>query len=174
MPTTRSDSLGTLDPEWAWSELPWGVRRAGLVWRRGAWRMVVGSPAWSDMYGQPEQPGWEIDPDTRRPWDAPKGSLDLPRSVEDATAETSETAVSDDGQDAMTTEYANDPDLGVVPVGQVTDQDAASTAWRLPARLVAKVLPVGPVDPAVGRIMGWLPWAVWGLVGWWVWKRTNR
>lgn len=123
------------------------------------------------MYGVPEEPGWEVNPDTGQPWDAPKSAMDVPGPVQSPAADV---GVTDAVEDAMADEYANDPALGVVPVGQVTDQDTASTVWRMPARLVAKVLPVGPVDPAVGRMMEWLPWAVWGLLAWVIWKRTRR
>lgn len=164
--------MGRIDPDYAWIEAPMGIRRRGLVWRQGAWRMVIGSPAWSDFYGWPEESGWETNPDTGTSWDDAK-PVTVPKAVGPA-APASEAGVSSAMEDGMATEYTNDPKLGVVPVGQPTNQDAAGTVWRMPSRLVAKLMPVGPVASWVGTVFDALPWIVWGLLAWVAWKRTKR
>lgn len=169
--TAWSDVIGTIDLRYSWIEIPMGMRRHGMVWRRGAWRMVIGSPAWSDFYGYPEEPGWEVNRDTGTPWEVPKTSGDR---VDAIAGPVSSSGVTDAMEDVMPTEYTNDPELGVVPVGQVTDQGTAARVWTLPARLVAKVLPAGPVPAWQGQAMEWLPWAVWAVLAWWAWNRSKR
>lgn len=63
--------LGDLDAQ-AWSEIPLGMDAfaasgRGLVRVRGWWRIVIGSPAWSFMYGRPEVPGWQSSGQETRP-----------------------------------------------------------------------------------------------------------
>lgn len=75
--------------------------------------------------------------------------------------------------DPMPKEYANDPDAGVVPVGEPVDNCMTCRLWNFPARLVAKLLPAGPVSAPVAVGMQWLPWVFWGGIAWWIWRKAR-
>ncbi len=71
-------------------------------------------------------------------------------------------------------EFANDPDLGIVPVGTPTDQSMAARIWNAPARLVARLLPAGEVSSTVATAVNLTPWLLWLLVAWWIWRKVRR
>jgi hypothetical protein len=75
--------------------------------------------------------------------------------------------------DPMPKEYANDPVAGVVTVGEPVDNCTTCRLWNFPARLVAKLLPAGPVSAPVAVGMQWLPWVFWGGLGWWIWRKAR-
>lgn len=73
----------------------------------------------------------------------------------------------------MPTEYANDPVAGVVPVGEPIDNCTTCRLWNFPARMVAKLLPAGPVSEPVAMGLRWLPLAFWGGIAWWIWRKAK-
>ena len=135
------------------------------------WFVIKGSPAW-EMLMNP----------TRREGSAPfraaggrGGSISLmPGSISGTTPISVGSSDAPSGQGEPVSEYTNDPALGVVPIGVPTDQSMVARAWTAPRRLVSRLLPVGPVSGLVGQSLEMLPWAVWGLIGWWIWRRIRR
>ncbi len=78
------------------------------------------------------------------------------------------------GEGDPVNQYANDPDLGVVPVGVPTNQGTLARIWSTPARLVARLLPTGAVSPAVATAVNLTPWALWLLLVWWLWRKAKK
>lgn len=76
--------------------------------------------------------------------------------------------------DPMPIQFANDPVAGVVPVGQPIDNCLTCRVWHFPARMVAKLLPAGPVSVPVAVALQWFPVLVWGALAWWVWRKARQ
>jgi len=150
--TTSTEYLtpGQWWPLEGWTSLPvWLSPFAeGIQNWEGRWYVEVGTPAW-DKYkaGPPNAPS-----------PAPKSAV----------------ANAPDGTEDMAGSYTNDPALGVVPVGEPVSHSITGDVWRMPSRLIARLMPVGEVAPWIGFSFDLLPWAVWGLLAWVVWKRTRR
>lgn len=141
-----------------------------------AWFLVTGSPAWvryvagvapkAPVQGRGSTRGGDVSISVR-----PGVVESSPVSSAVSLAVSTEAA---SGSGDPMPEFTNDPSLGVVPVGQATDQSTASKFFRWPSRLVSKALPVGPVAAWQAMVLALLPFGVWGLVGWWVYRRFKR
>jgi hypothetical protein len=165
-----------------WEFLPPGLEGLDGVevygsekWASGeAWFVVRGSPAWV-IYVAGLAP-------KRQGMGSPRGkdvSISIRPGEVDAFPVSS--AVSGQGNIQAPTgegdpmpEFTNDPSLGVVPVGQATDQSTAARFFRWPSRLFSKALPVGPVASWQAVLLAVLPFGVWGLLGWWLYRRFKR
>lgn len=161
-----------------WERLPTGLAGLDGVEVYGssknatgeAWYVVVGSAAWRafvagqspkvPVSGRGSTAGAEISVGIRPP------------TVEFATVPTLADAPTGEGDSV--TEYTNDPDLGVVRVGVPTDQSALAKVWSWPSRLGSKALPNGPVAPWQAGILALLPFGLWGLLAWWLYRRMTR
>lgn len=151
-------TAGEWYPKGGWASLPAWVNpfSVGVQTWDGRWYIEAYSPAWNAYQAGPPAPSKGSSTTTSAPVGRPEAS--------------SASSAPDD----MATEYANDPALGVVPVGEVIDASAGAQVWRLPARLVARILPSGPVAPWIASVLDALPWAVWGLLAYVVWKRSKK
>lgn len=135
---------------------------------RYRWYISVGSEAWNRFQNRPQkQPVVGVGRETNLlagPWQS-----EPQISVEAGRVETGE-------GDPVTNlpQYANDPDLGVVPVGTPTNQSTLSRIWNTPARLLARMLPAGEVNPTVAAAVNLTPWLIWVLLAWWLWRKIKR
>lgn len=147
---------GAWYPPGGWRSLPGWVApfSAGVQVWDGRWYVEAYSPAWDSYRAGP--------------------SASTAKPTTSTPVGTTESSAASSAPDDMATEYANDPALGVVPVGEVIDASAGAQVWRLPARLVARILPSGPVAPWIASVLDALPWAVWGLLAYVVWKRSHK
>lgn len=163
------DGWGTLPPGLA--GLP-GVESYGSSKNATgeAWYIVVGSPAWRVyLAGMNPRPPVQGRGATR--------GQDVSVSIRPATVEFSTvpaTAAPTGEGDPVATEWTNDPALGVVPVGEATDQSAVAKLWTWPSRLASKVLPAGPVASWQAGLLALLPFGLWGLLAWWLYRRLKR
>lgn len=78
------------------------------------------------------------------------------------------------GEGDAVTEYTNDPALGVVPIGQPTDQTFARKVWNAPALALSKLLPSGAIPEGIALGLTVVPFVLWGFVAWWLWKKFKR
>ncbi len=135
-----------------------------IAWRR--WlalstpKKVIGAGARSDRGGVASVLDVFLIPD------------EVPALSSEADAVRAVTGMSDPTP-AMPTEYANDPVAGVVPVGEPIDNCTTCRLWNFPARMVAKLLPAGPVSEPVAMGLRWLPLAFWGGIAWWIWRKAR-
>lgn len=138
------------------------------------WFIIKGSPAWRrwlELYGftQPTSP--PRSPIVRG------GTFSVNSGIvtgEGPTVATDQRAADASGEGDPVPEYANDPDLGVVPIGVPTDQSTFAKVWNAPARYLAKLLPAGSVPEGIALGLTVTPWILWGLVAWWLWRKFKR
>ena len=161
-------TYGMLIPEGGWKQSPVPVSTPGVTrWigfdGENRYFLTVGSEAW-DLYLRTRPVGFRgrdvnVLPG---PW---QGETSV--SVSPADVQTDET------QEPVS-EFVNDPSLGVVPVGEPTDQDAAGAAFKLPSRIAARLLPAGEVSRGTATAFGLLPWVFWGGLLWWIYRRQSK
>lgn len=147
-----SSRSGELDARFAWLAIPLGMARGrGLVWRRGAWRLVIGSPSWAMFTGLDVESGWERDPVTGASWE---GATKVPTGP-------GTTATTFDNPDPIMG-LETDSVFSVTP-GSV-ETDAASGSMATTGATVT-VATNGPDTQArVVRASGWMDWVPWILL----------
>lgn len=68
-------------------------------------------------------------------------------------------------------EWTNSPFDGPVPIGEIVDNSTTSRLIRAPGRLVARLLPSGPMSPTVGLLLSAvLPGGLLILAALWLWR----
>ena len=161
-------SYGILFPEGGWNKSPVPVSTPGVQrWigfdGENRYYLTVGSEAW-DLYLRTRPVGFRgrdvnVLPG---PW---QGETSV--SVDPASVQT------DEPEEPMA-EFTNDPSLGVVPVGEPTNQSAAAVAFNLPAKIAARLLSSGKVSKGTATAVGLVPWVFWGGLAWWIWRKATR
>lgn len=134
------------------------------------WHIIKGSPAWLRWLGlyQPGAPGRE--PIVRG------GRVSITPGIvtgSGPTIATEQREQTGEG-DPMPVEYTNDPDLGVVPIGQPTDQTALRKIWNAPALALSKLLPAGAIPEGIALGLTFVPFLLWGFAAWLLWKKFKR
>jgi hypothetical protein len=135
------------------------------------WFIIKGSPAWRRWLGlyQAGAPG-------REPIVRGQPISVMPGIVRGSppTVATEERSAEATGEGDPVTEYTNDPSLGVVPIGVPTDQTFARKVWNAPALALSKLLPAGAIPEGIALGLTVVPFILWGLVAWWVWRKFKR
>lgn len=135
-----------------------------------AWFIDIGSPAWRAYVAR-------VNPKDPVSGRGSTSGAEVSVSVRPATVDWLSTLASDaaeSGEGDPVTEYTNDPSLGVVKVGEPTNQNAVARFWSWPSRLASRALPAGPVAPWQAGLLAVLPFGLWGLLAWWLYRRMKR
>lgn len=133
------------------------------------WYIIKGSPAfrrWANQF-RPSSPAIV----RGQPIRITPGILNVTPTT---SVQPADEAPTGEGDPVSDIQYANDPDLGVVPIGVPTDQTLLRRVWNAPARAAAKLLPPGSVSESVALGMTVMPWLIWGALAWWIWRKVRR
>ena len=135
------------------------------------WHIIKGSPAWVRWLSVYQGGAPVREPIARG------GRVSVTPGIvtgSGPTVATEQRAADASGEGEPVPDYANDPDLGVVPIGVPTDQSTFAKVWNAPARYLAKLLPPGSVPEGIALGLTVTPWILWGLVAWWAWRKFRR
>lgn len=171
-----------------WDVLPPGLRGLEGVESYGsshnpsgeAWMVVVGSPAWDRWVAMqrvekvPVTGAGAVRGDSgMKTWNIFEGAWAGNQTISASPG----TVGSLTGEGDPATTLTVDPDGQVVPVGQPVNDSLLSRAWRWPGRVLGKVArPMMGNEPPQWWLMllAALPWAFWGAVLWYAWKKVKR
>lgn len=153
--TGWASRAGELDERWAWLEIPLGMARGhGLVWRRRAWRLVIGSPAWSTFTGLPVEPAWQRDPSTGESWS------DTAKTATDPAGDTLGPVVGLEPDVIMGLEPGNT--FNITP-GSV-ETDASTGSMSAAGAAVTLATSGADTQARVATAKGWMDWVPWILL----------